>query len=344
MAGRLIEDQLDALAAALTVPPRLRRRALLEARDHLLCAAEQRRADGLGDDEAQAAAVRDHGAPALIARRYAEALAHGAAQLATIAGLAAVIAFAALAAVATQISPVGASGPAEAITWFAVQIALTCAALSTVRALRHRRDPAVPSGKLRLINRGWAVALGAVAISLGATLAGGYGDGAAGWAWRTALIVATAATAIAAGLALASLVLSARRTRELAGHADAPAGDDAVDDLLALALIAADRLLPAGAPARAQALAARATSHRAVRAVALRTHPWRFCALVALAAGATVAVTHVALEGPATDGLLVTVAAAAVLVAIEAVAIAGCFALLGGFLGIRRGYRSPRSA
>jgi len=81
-----------------------------------------------------------------------------------------------------------------------------------------------------------------------------------------------------------------------------------------------------------------------VRAVALRSHPWRFCALVALAAGATVAATHVAGEGPATQGLLATVAVAAVLVAIEAAAIAACFALLGSFLGIRGGYRSPRSA
>jgi hypothetical protein len=344
VAGRVIEDHLDALAAALTVPPRVRRRVLAEARDHLLCATEQGRADGLGDNEAQAAAVRDHGPPALIARRYAEALAHGAAQLATVAGLAAVIAFAALAAVATQISPVHASGPADAITWFAVQIAVTCAALSTVRALRHRLDPAVPSGKLRLINRGWGVAVGAVLVSLGATLADGYSDGAAGAPWRTALTIGAAVATAAATVALASLVLSARRTRELAGHADEPAGDDALDDFRALALSTAGRLLPAGTTERAEALARHLAAHRAVRAVALRTHPWRFCALVALAAGATVAVTHIAGEGPATSGLLVTLAVAAVLVAIEACAIAGCFALLGGFLGIRGGYRSPRSA
>ena len=95
---------------------------------------------------------------------------------------------------------------------------------------------------------------------------------------------------------------------------------------------------------RATAVATQIAAHRAVRAVALRRHPWRFCALVALAAGATVAATHIAGEGPATDGLLVTLAVAAVLVAIEAFAVAGCFALLGSFLGIRGSYGAPRSA
>jgi hypothetical protein len=339
MPGDVIEDYVTELAAALTVPPRVRRRALLEARDHLLSAAEHKRAAGLDPAAAQAAAVREHGPAALIARRYAEQLAHGAAQLATVAGLAAVIAYAALCAVATQISPAHASGVADAISWFAVQVALTCAGLSTIRALRHRADSALPAGKLRFINRGWAVAIGAVLVSVSATLLGGYGDGAAGSAWRTGLLVATATTALAAVLALASVLLSARRTAELAAHADDPAGDDALDDLGALALIAAGRLLPAGTLERAQASLARLETARAVRAVALRAHPWRFCVLVALAAGAAMAATHVLAEGPATDGLLVTLAVSAVLVAIEAVAIIACFALLGSFLGIRRGQR-----
>jgi hypothetical protein len=55
-------------------------------------------------------------------------------------------------------------------------------------------------------------------------------------------------------------------------------------------------------------------------------------------------VVHVAGEGAATDGLLVTLAVAGVLVGIEALAVIGCFVLLGTYLGIRGGYRSPRSA
>lgn len=340
----MIEDQLAALDAALTVPPRLRRRALAEARDHLLSAAEARREAGLHADEAETEAVRDHGSPALIARRYAEVLAHGAAQLATVAGLAAVVAYALLSVVATQISPVHASGWADPISWFAGQIALTCGGLSTARSLRHRLDGAVPAGKLRLINRGWAVALGAVVVSLVATLADGYSDGAAGSAWRTALMIATVITGLAAVAALASLRFSARRTRQLAGHADEPAGDDALDDLRVLALTAADRLLPTGVAERARALAAGIAAHRAVRAVALRTHPWRFCLLFALVAGATFAAMQIIGEGPATDGMLVTLTVAALLVGVEAFAIIGCFAVLGTFLGIRGGYRWPRSA
>ena len=340
----MIEDYLAELGAALTVPPRVRRRALAEARDHLLSAAEDGREAGLDPAAAQAQAVREHGPPALIARRYAEQLAHGAAQLATVAGLAAVIAYGALWAVATQISPVHASGLADAISWFAVQIALTCAALSTIRSLRHRTDSALPTGKLRYINRGWAVAIGAVLVSVGATLIDGYSDGGAGSAWRTGLLVATATTALAAVIALASVLLSARRTAELAAHADEPARDDALDDLGALALIAAGRLLPSRTLERAQTSLARLTTAPAVRAVDLRAHPWRCCLLVALAAGAAMAAAHVVGEGPATDGLLVTLAVSAVLVSIEAVAIIGCFALLGSFLGIRPGERRRISA
>lgn len=338
MADRVIEDYLSELDEALTVPPRLHRRALLEARDHLLSAAEQRREAGLDAEEAQTAAVADHGPPAMIARRYAEELAHGAAQLATVVGLAAVVVYCALFAVGTQIAPVHASSPADGIAWFAVQIALTCAALSTIRSLRHQSDTAVASGKLRYINRGWCVALAAVLVSVTADLAVGYGDGA-GSAWRIGLLVATAMTAVAAVIALAGVLLSARRTAELARHADEPAGADALDDLRVLTVTAAERLLPAGTLQRAQSSLARPASARTVRAVALRTHPWRFCLLVALAAGAVVAATHLVGEGPATDGLLVTLAASGVLIAIEGIAIVGCFALLGSFLGIRAGER-----
>jgi hypothetical protein len=337
MADKVIDEYLAELGDALTVPPRLRRRVLLEARDHLLSSAEQRREAGFDAEEAQAGAISDHGPPAVIARRYAEELAHGASQLATVFGLAAVLAYCALFAVGTQIAPAHASSPADAIGWFAVQIALTCAALSTIRAVRHRSDTAIASGKLRFINRGWYVALGAVLVSVSADLVGGYGG--AGAAWRTGLLVATATTAAGAVIALAGVLLSARRTGELARHAAEPAREDALDDLRAVAVAGAERLLPAGTVQRIQASAARLANARAVRAVALRTHPWRCCLLVAVTAGAAVAAAHVVGEGPASDGLLVTLLVSGILVAIEGVAIVGCFALLGSFLGIRPGMR-----
>jgi hypothetical protein len=340
----MIERHLAELETMLTIPARRRRRALAEARDHLLCAAEHWREQGLDNAAAEAAAVRDHGEPALIARRYAEDLAHGAAQLATVVGLAAVIAYAALCGIATQLSGVHSSGGADAIAWFSVQIALTCAALSTLRALRHRTDAAVPAGKLRFVNRGWAVALGAVAVSVAATLSDGYSDGVDGSLRRTLLLVAAAATALATACALAVLLASARRTAELARHADEPVTEDALDDLRAVVVAVADRVVGPARRERVEALTARCGRHPALRAVSLRTHPWRFGALVGLAAGAVVAGVHLVGEGPASDGLLTTLLVGGVLVAIEAAAIVACFALLGSFLGIRGGYRSTRSA
>jgi hypothetical protein len=47
----------------------------------------------------------------------------------------------------------------------------------------------------------------------------------------------------------------------------------------------------------------------------------------------------VAHEGPPTDGMLVLLAVSGLIVAIEAAAVIACFALLGTFLGIRRGGR-----
>jgi hypothetical protein len=313
----MIDRYLSELRAALTVPARLRRRALLEARDHLESAAERGRSEGLDDAAAQAAAVAAHGPPALIARRYAETLAQGAAQIATVAGLAAVLAFAALFAVATQFAPVHAGGAAEAVGWLAVQLALTCAALSSARALRHRADHAVPAGTLRLINRGWAVALGAVLVSVGADLAAGYGAGA----WGSGLLLATATTAAGALIAVAGLGLSARRTRELAGLADEPAGDDALGDLLAVCRGAGERLLPAGALDRATAAA--------------RAHLWRACLLLALTAGAALAVSHMVAEGPPTAGVPTALLVSLIFVGIEGTAILACFALLRTYLGIR---------
>jgi hypothetical protein len=132
------------------------------------------------------------------------------------------------------------------------------------------------------------------------------------------------------------VLAAARRTRALARYADERAGDDVLDDLRLLALTAGERLLPAEAVERARGAAARLAQRPAARAVALRSHPWRFCVLVALSAGAALAAAHLVGEGPPTEGLLVLVAVSAIFVAIEAVAVVGCFAVLGSFLGLRR--------
>jgi hypothetical protein len=152
-------------------------------------------------------------------------------------------------------------------------------------------------------------------------------------------VAAAAATAVVAALALAAVLVATRRTRTLARHADETAGDDVLDDLRLLVLTTGDRLLPAGAPDTARSTAARLADGPVGRAVSLRSHPWRLCMLLALGAGAALAAGHLAGEGPPTDGMLVLLAVGGLIAAIEAAAVIACFALLGTFLGIRRGGR-----
>jgi hypothetical protein len=340
---RLIDDYLAELGRALSVPSRLRRRALLEARDHLESAAAERRTAGLTEDAAQAAAVHAYGPAELIARHYAERVATDAERRASRAGAVAVLAYGALFAAATQIAAVRAvspfaGGPADAIGWFAAQIALTCGGLSAIRSLRQRGDTAIRAGRLRYIHRGWGVALAAIFVSVSADLVSGlqHRDGAtATWA----LLAAAGTIAVVAALALAAVLVAARRTRALARYDPAHAGDDVLDDLRLLALAAGERLLPADAVERARGAAAQLAHTPVARAVALRSHPWRFCVLVALCAGGALAVAHLVAEGPPTDGALVLLAVSAIFVALEAVAVIGCFALLGSFLGLRQSGR-----
>ncbi|HEY0343265.1 MAG TPA: hypothetical protein VGC59_01375 [Solirubrobacteraceae bacterium] len=160
-----------------------------------------------------------------------------------------------------------------------------------------------------------------------------HADGGTG-TW--ALVAAAAATAVVAAFALAAVLVATRRTRALARDSGEPAGDDVLDDLRLLVLTAGDRLLPAGALDRVRGSAARLADGRVGRAVSLRSHPWRFCMLTALGAGAALAAGHLAGEGPPTDGMLVLLAVSGLIVAIEAAAVIVCFALLGTFLGIRR--------
>jgi hypothetical protein len=64
--------------------------------------------------------------------------------------------------------------------------------------------------------------------------------------------------------------------------------------------------------------------------------PRRLGALTALAAGLVLTATHLVAEGPPTDGALVALAVAGIIVGIEGSAVLVCFAVLGRFLGLRR--------
>jgi hypothetical protein len=341
MADRLIEDYLAELGRALTAPPRLHRRALLEARDHLLSAAAAGRAAGAGADEAQEAAIDAFGPADVIARRYVEQIATAAARRSGRTAAVAVLAYGALFAVSTQIAAVRAvspfaDDPADGIGWFAVQIAVTCAALSAVRALRPHGETGVCAGRLRYINRGWGVALAVILVGTTADLVSGIRN-AADTTGTWALVTAAGVTAAIAAYGLAAVLVATRRTRALARHAGEGAGGDVLEDLRLLALTTGARLLAPDAVDRARSTVARLAEGRIARAISLRSHPWRFCLLVAVCAGAGLAAGHLVGEGPPTDGLLVLLAVSGFLVAVEAAAIIACFALLGTFLGIRRG-------
>jgi hypothetical protein len=312
----VIDAYLADLDRALALPRRTRRRILAEARDHLECAVAAARADGLDPRAAAARAVAAFGPPALVATRFAEELAAEGARRATRAAVVAVAAYGAFFAASTQIRSVRAASPfagdpAGAIAWFAAQVAATCAALGALRAWRHRRDAAVPAGKLRYLNRGAAVAVGAVLAGVLADAIAAASAPSGGGATRTVLLAALAVVGAVALGALAETARAGRRTRAFARLDDRPAGDDVFDDLAALV------------PPAAVVLAV------------LRAHPWRLCALAGAAAGFVLTVTHLVAEGPPSQPAL-ALAVAAIFVGAESVAILASFAVLGRFLGLRR--------
>lgn len=345
---RVIVSYLRELAAELRVPRRLRERVLAEAGDHLRLASAE--GEDAGSDAAQHAAIAAFGTADGVARRFAEELAVGGAHRATRAVSGVTVAFCIMFALTTQVRAVRAASPFAgdpyaAIAWFAVEVALVCAALSLARSLRHRDDSVVPAGKLRWILRGDATALGLIVLSVGADLVAVVRRsnlaGAPGW--RGVLFVGGGAVALLAAFAVVVQAQAHVRLRALAAVADEPPppGDDAVSDLATLA----HRLRQSvegrpGVAALVQAIE-RTARTPAVRRLALhldlRRHPWRVCLAVAFIAGACVGLSHDVTAGLPPVAQLARFATVAVLLGgIEALAVIVCFALLGSFLGIRR--------
>lgn len=96
MSGATIEGFLAELELALaSLSRRERRRAVREARDHLLCAAAERQADGRSRSEAVRGAIDAFGAVAAIAASYRRPRRSGGA-IATASGLVGVVVLAAL--------------------------------------------------------------------------------------------------------------------------------------------------------------------------------------------------------------------------------------------------------
>ncbi|MGI8862985.1 MAG: HAAS signaling domain-containing protein [Solirubrobacteraceae bacterium] len=345
MTGSPIEEYLRALRAELTLPTRLRDRVLAEASDHLQLAAEQLDPQGAGTSaQAQRTATIQFGSPRQVARRFAQELATDNAHRATRAVSLATIAFCAL--VGLWQHSLASRGGLNLAAPFAVQIALTCAALSFTRCVRHRDDRTVTAGKLRWILRGDAVALGVILVSLGAELiaVAAHADWAA--RWPTSAVVGTAAAGVLALLALGQLISGDARLRRLAGFGEErDERDELADDLVVLAGQARTWARwhpqlagPVGVFEKVEA-AARAmhVPPELPRGLNLRTHPWRVGALVALAAGICAGLGHGLSEGaPPLSKLPGALEAFGAIAGLEALAVIACFALLGPFLGIRR--------
>jgi hypothetical protein len=285
-----------------------------------------------------------------VAQRFAAELATHAAQDATRAIFLATIAFCALLAISLQAGAARFASPFSTrmlniLAPFAVQLVLTCAGLSIVRCWRHREDRAVTAGKLRWILRGDAVALGVILVGGLAELGGavaGRPTGAPGWGYA---VTAASGAVVLLALRASALMLGGRaRTRALARFAGERAGpdDDALGDLLMLFAEArrwVQRQPRLAAPARVLDRASGVAIALAPRArwFSLRAHPWRLGVSVALLAGACAGVGHGISEGPPRLVDLPGAAAAfAVIGGMEGLAVIVCFALLGGFLGIRR--------
>jgi len=156
-------DQLDGELRMKRVP---RRRLLAEAEDHLRCSAEEL-AGGVAPEQAAQIAVERFGAAAVVARGFAQGVASRTARCSFVwAGLALVLYGAAGVAFAVTAAPQFDDFPQGAPTALAGQIAVAALALTTIRALRWRREPVLPEDRIGLIASGSVIASAALSAGL----------------------------------------------------------------------------------------------------------------------------------------------------------------------------------
>lgn len=343
-----LQAYLGELAGELRLPSRLRRRVLAEVADHLLEAAEAERRRGRPPAAAAQAVIERFGPSRELAGRFLDQVAAASAHRASDATAAALagMCLVALPFLALMV-PVMLDFPYGAVTYLAAQVALVAGGLGLLRSLARRRAARLDRAELRLLLRGDAIAVAAIAAGLLAEtlLALRQQDGLAG-PTLTALSVMLAATWLLNGFAGLAVARAAARAAKVTGgpaQAAPPAGGDVLDDLAVVGELVRE-LVERRLPALRQTLGLGCRLGRRARALAvarvpwllpwldLRGHPWRFCALVAgtavvccfAGAAASAPEGGLALGGPLAGAL------------VEGAAVVGGFALLGGFLGIRR--------
>ena len=291
-------------------------RLLREAEDHLRELADELAANGLAGEPSEPQAVKQFGAAAAVAARFAEATAsttaHGAVTLAAAAFVAYTSVFLAF---ATGASPLLRDLPQGVASFFALQLAAVAVLVAFVRSLRWRGMPAAPSAELKAIARalsigcaalaGAAVGEGAVAVSRPA--------GVIAWSEGRWLTLAFAA---AVGVVLSSTIAAVRASAQAQAVAALPSRPGSRDVAL----------LADGLDALVEQIGLSQVG-RALRA--LLAHPWR--AAVGLAVVAFVAVSAASLADSGGSGL----AGALALGALEASLILVGFLTFGRRLGLR---------
>jgi hypothetical protein len=228
--------------------------------------------------------------------------------------------------------------PYELVGSLGVQVALVVAVLTFARGWGLAEGTLAPS-EIRLIRSGQAVVVSAIATTLGADAVAVCLHPTTGSNWGRVLLGGLA------GMALVVVVAAAVAWWAFAGAILPPAPSgltlaDTLDDLLELVRLPARHGWVPGRRLR-RALAGADADRLFARLGPLhpRRHPWRLATACGILAGAGLALAH--LQEGLPPSVAAGMAAAAILVAGEAVAVVGGFVLLGGFLGMRPAWRRP---
>ncbi len=246
-----------------------------------------------------------------------------------------------------------ANDPVDAIGSIAVQVALAVSILTLARALRASHTATISIYKSRLIVRGSSVVLLAIALTLIADVSAELQHPT--WnesIWGMLLIVGLTVVALMTGAAALITAGTARRLRAARTAERPPIGEagslgEALDDLWALV-----RTILAWFGRRIPWLDRPLywIDHLGNRLfewmmnspwIGPRSHPWRVCTIVALAAGVALAVVHGLEEGPPIN-LALAVLVPSIFIGVEFVAVLISYLLLGGFLGLRPPLRLHR--
>ena len=313
-----IGGYLQQLERELRVKRAPRRRLIKEVADHLRESADEIAAAGMARAEAEERAIARFGAAALVARRFAHAVASTSARTALVVAATACTSYAGAAALFILAGPMWLRDfPQGAPSMPALQIAAVALVLSGVRALRYRKTLLIDEARLRFVANGTAIASAAVAGAAGIELVLGLTRPApAPWADESAIVAVYAVAGIAALAATLFAVCTVVRARALAAL-PRPGGERLPD---AAALLVDD--VAVAAP-RLQSVASLVTSR-----------PVLACAVTAVCA--FIAMTAVAVLDPGSGEHTSTLAGAAATGLFEAAAVVAGYFAFGRALGLRR--------